>query len=116
MQKPCTSATVGKGSASMASKTSLPSTVKAIASSASLSRVNSSMSAPAAKPLSFAERIASPLGGIAARCSATWRSSRSASLENVLVVASARSKASQARLSPSTVSFQCLSSIISSSF
>ena len=42
------------------SNTSLPSVMKAHASSASFMLVNSSMSAPAAKPLSFAEVIARP--------------------------------------------------------
>ena len=53
--------------------------VKAIACSALEIVVNSSMSAPAAKPLSLAERMASPLGGIAARWSAMRPSSCSTS-------------------------------------
>src|SRR5258706_8577401 len=113
MQKPWIIATVGKGSAAILSNTSLPRLTNAIASSALFNAVNSSMSAPAAKPLSFAERMARPLGGIDARWSAICPSSRSASLENVLVVVPARSKRSHPRWSASMSSFQCLSSIFS---
>src|SRR6187200_916046 len=111
MQKPWTIATVGKGRREILSNTSLPSIRKALASSALASCVNSSMSAPAAKPLSLADRIASPLGGMPARWSAMLPSSRSASLEKVLVLVPARSKYSHARLSESVVSFQCLRSM-----
>src|SRR4051812_26144082 len=56
--------------------------------------------------------MASPRGGIPRKWSATAASSRRTSLEIVLVVLPARSNASQARLSPSTRSFQCLKSIV----
>src|SRR4051812_28429671 len=112
MQKPCTSATVGKGSAATWSKTSLPRRVKANASSGSFSRVNSSMSAPAAKPFSLADRMARPVGGMERRWAATCPSSRNASLEKVLVVLPARSNASQASPSASSVSFQWRMSIV----
>src|SRR5687767_11262833 len=111
MQKPCTIATVGKARRSILSNTSLPSARNAIAASASFNLVNSSMSAPAAKPFSFEERIASPFGGIPARWSAMRSSSRSTSLEKVLVPVPARSKYSHAMLSASRVSFQWLRSI-----
>jgi hypothetical protein len=112
MQKPWIIASVGKGSAAILSKTTLPSVVKAIACSALAIVVNSSMSAPAAKPFSLAERMASPLGGMAARWSATRPSSSSACVENVLVAVSARSNQSHARFCASTSSFQCLKSIV----
>jgi hypothetical protein len=67
MQKPWIIASVGKGRAATLSNTSLPRRMKAFASSALASVVNSSMSAPAAKPFSFAETIARPLGGIDTR-------------------------------------------------
>src|SRR5258707_9336576 len=111
MKRRWTNATVGKGSPGFLSNPSWPSRVRAIAWWASFSFVNSSMSAPAAKPLSLADRIARPLGGIVARCSAIFPSSRSASLEKVLVSEPARSNRSHARWSASTSSFQCLSSI-----
>src|SRR5690606_19847791 len=111
MQKPWTSATVGKGSEAMSSKASLPRSTKAHASSASLRRMNSSMSAPAAKPFSLAEWITRPLGGVARRCAAASRSSRRASLEKVFVPLPARSNASQAMPSASSESFQSLSSM-----
>ena len=107
MQKPWISATVGKGNASTWSNTTLPSVVNANASSAVLSVVNSSMSAPAAKPFSFADKMARPFGRFVCKCVQTSASSRSASLEKVLVLDSARSNVSHARLSRSMSRRQC---------
>ncbi len=112
MQKPWIIASVGKGNAAILSKTTLPSVVNAIACSALEIVVNSSMSAPAAKPFSLAERMASPLGGMAARWSAILPSSSSTSVEKVLVAVPARSNHSQARLCASVSSFQCFRSMV----
>src|SRR6266700_1552279 len=57
MQKPSTSASVAKGRASSLLYRSQPRLTRRIASSASLSLVNSSMSAPAMNPESFPERV-----------------------------------------------------------
>src|SRR5437773_10733985 len=62
MQKPSTSASVAKGRASSLLYRSQPRLTRRIASSASLSLVNSSMSAPAMNPESFPERTTSPRG------------------------------------------------------
>ena len=70
--------------------TSLPELVKANASSGDL-KVTVNVRAPAAKPLSLAERIATPFVLRFQFASAIAESSRNTSEENVLVVVPARS-------------------------
>ena len=96
MQKPFTIAVVGNGRSRSFCVASQPFRLNSNASSAVFNLTNSLTSAPAMK-LSFAERITSPLGFVAAISSSAVLNSSSASREKVLVDSPALSKVSQAR-------------------
>ena len=106
MQKPFTSASVGKGRAASLLYRSQPRFTMRIASSASLILVNSSTSAPATNPDSFAERMTSPRGFCPASSSTMPSSSAITSAESTFVEAPALSIESQTIPSPSVSSFQ----------
>src|SRR5215831_15060362 len=106
MQKPFTSASVGKGRAASLLYRSQPRFTMRIASSASLILVNSSTSAPATNPDSFAERTTSPRGFCPESSSTMPSSSAITSAESTFAEASALSIESQTIPSLSVSSFQ----------
>ena len=95
MQKPRTSARVGKGSAASWLNASQPRRTIASAPSTSATRVNSSTSAPAMKPESLPERITIPRGRSCPSRSTIAVNSAMTSAEKVFVDAPALSKVTQ---------------------
>ena len=108
MQKPFTSASVGKRSAASLFITSQPRRTIASASPVEVILVNSSTSAPAMKPEDLPERMMSARGFFVLSSSSIAENSATASAESVLVEDSALSNVSQTMLSRSVSGFQCL--------